>query len=96
MPWRVTDQSSFVSEGDQVRCDCLDPDKARYVAYLLNRGEAAKALLRRVLEEAVAGYYRKLRFPGQTGREDGPPRSNGRPLPDELAREIDGFLEGGE
>jgi hypothetical protein len=88
--------SSFRSENDQVRCDCLDPDKARYVAYLLNRGELAKALLRRVLEETVTGYYRKLRFPGQTGREEGPPRSNGCPLPDDLAREIDGFLEDGE
>jgi hypothetical protein len=96
MPWIAPGGSSFRSENGQVRCDCLDPDKARYVAYLLNRGELAKALLRRVLEETVAGYYRKLRFPGQTGREDGPPRSNGRPLSDDLAREIDGFLAEGE
>ena len=50
MPWMAPGGSSFRSENDQVRCDCLDPDKARYVAYLLNRGEGAKALLRRVLE----------------------------------------------
>ena len=96
MPWIAPGGSSFRSGNDQVRCDCLDPDKARYVAYLLNRGECAKALLRRVLEETVTGYYRRLRFPGETGREEGPPRSNGRPLPDELAREIDGFLAEGE